>query len=386
MNYELSEDQAAFRDAARKFAENSMKPCAAQWDAEHIFPKDLFVEAGAMGFMSLYVPIDSGGIGLSRLDSTLVIEELAAGCTSTAAFISIHNMAFNMLARYGNDGLKSDWCEALASGRKLASYCLTEPGAGSDAGSLTTRATRDGDTYVINGSKCFISGAGETDLLITMVRTGEPGTRGISCIAIPADAEGVNYGKAEEKLGWNSQPTRTISFEDVRVPANNLLAEEGQGFKLAMEGLDGGRINIAACSVGAARACLDLSVGHVKERRQFGQALADFQNTQFKLADMTTQLVASRQMIRLAASKLDSNAPDKTSFCAMAKRFATDAGFQICDDAIQLHGGYGYIREYPIERYFRDTRVHRILEGTNEIMRLVIARHLLSEQHASLLK
>ena len=386
MNYELSEDQAAFRDAARKFAENSMAPCAARWDAEHIFPKDLFIEAGTMGFMSLYVPIDAGGIGLSRLDSTLVIEELAAGCTSTAAFISIHNMAFNMLARHGSDAVRSEWSEALASGRKLASYCLTEPGAGSDAGSLTTRATREGDTYVINGSKCFISGAGETDLLITMVRTGEPGPRGISCIAIPADAEGIDYGKAEEKLGWNSQPTRTISFENVCVPATNLLAEEGQGFKLAMEGLDGGRINIAACSVGAARACLDLSVSHVKERRQFDQALADFQNTQFKLADMTTQLIASRQMIRLAASKLDSNAPDKTSFCAMAKRFATDAGFQICDEAIQLHGGYGYIREYPIERYFRDTRVHRILEGTNEIMRLVIARHLLSGHNASLLK
>ncbi|WP_346839478.1 acyl-CoA dehydrogenase family protein [Microbulbifer sp. SAOS-129_SWC] len=386
MNYELSEDQAAFRDAARKFAQNSMAPCAARWDAEHLFPKALFVEAGSMGFMSLYAPVEAGGIGLSRLDSTLVIEELAAGCTSTAAFVSIHNMAFNMLARHGSDLLRSEWSEALASGRKLASYCLTEPGAGSDAGSLTTRATRDGDTYVINGSKCFISGAGETDLLITMVRTGEPGPRGISCIAIPADTEGVDYGKAEEKLGWHSQPTRTISFENVRVPATNLLADEGQGFKLAMEGLDGGRINIAACSVGAARACLDLSVSHVKERRQFGQALADFQNTQFKLADMTTQLIASRQMIRLAASKLDSDAPDKTSFCAMAKRFATDAGFQICDEAIQLHGGYGYIREYPIERYFRDTRVHRILEGTNEIMRLVIARHLLSEHHAGLLK
>ena len=385
MNYELSEDQAAFRDAARKFAENSMAPCAARWDAEHIFPKDLFVEAGTMGFMSLYVPIDAGGIGLSRLDSTLVIEELAAGCTSTAAFISIHNMAFNMLARHGTSELRSAWCEALASGRKLASYCLTEPGAGSDAGSLTTRATRDGDSYIINGSKCFISGAGETDLLITMVRTGGSGPRGISCIAIPADAEGIQYGKAEEKLGWNSQPTRTISFENVRVPTANLLAEEGQGFKLAMEGLDGGRINIAACSVGAARACLDLSVTHVKERRQFGQALADFQNTQFKLADMATQLVASRQMIRLAASRLDSNTPDKGSLCAMAKRFATDACFEICDAALQLHGGYGYIREYPIERYFRDTRVHRILEGTNEIMRLVIARHLLSEHHPSLL-
>ena len=386
MNYELSEDQVAFRDAARKFAENAMAPCAALWDAEHTFPKDLFIEAGTMGFMSLYVPIDVGGTGLSRLDSTLVIEELAAGCTSTAAFISIHNMAFNMLARYGTDSLRSEWCEALASGNRLVSYCLTEPGAGSDAGSLKTKAIRDGDSYVINGSKCFISGAGETDLLITMVRTGEPGPRGISCIAIPADAEGVDYGKAEEKLGWNSQPTRTISFDNVRVPNSHLLAEEGQGFKLAMEGLDGGRINIAACSVGAARACLDLSVNHVKERRQFDQALADFQNTQFKLADMTTQLVASRQMIRLAASKLDNNSADKTSFCAMAKRFATDAGFQVCDDAIQLHGGYGYIREYPIERYFRDARVHRILEGTNEIMRLVIARHLLSGHHSSLLK
>ena len=386
MNYELTEEQSAFQEVAGKFSAAAMAPHAAKWDAEHVFPKDLLVEAGAMGFLGLYAPSDAGGSELGRLESTLVIEELAAGCTSTAAFISIHNMAFNMLARYGTEALKSEWCETLATGRKLVSYCLTEPGAGSDAASLATRAIKQGSDFVINGSKCFISGAGDTDLLITMVRTGGAGPKGISCIAIPADAEGIHYGKPEEKLGWNSQPTRTISFDNVRVPAANLLAEEGQGFRLAMEGLDGGRINIAACSVGAARACLDLSVAHVKERQQFGQALADFQNTQFKLADMTTQLVAARQMIRLAATKLDNNAPDKTSFCAMAKRFATDACFEICDDAIQLHGGYGYIREYPIERYFRDTRVHRILEGTNEIMRLVVARQLLSGDTPTLLR
>lgn len=384
MNYDLSEDQVAFQEAARKFAQSAMTPHAARWDAEHQFPTELFVEAGSMGFMSLYTPTEAGGSGLNRLDSTLVIEELAAGCTSTAAFISIHNMALNMLARYGTDTVKSHWCEPLATGHKLASYCLTEPGAGSDAASLTTRATRDGDDYLISGSKCFISGAGATDLLITMVRTGEPGPKGISCIAIPADSEGVHFGKREEKLGWNSQPTRTISFDNVRVPVSHLLAEEGLGFKLAMEGLDGGRINIAACSVGAARACMELSLQYVKERRQFGRAIADFQNTQFKLADMATQLVASRQMIRLAAARLDGDAPDRTSYCAMAKRFATDACFSVCDDAIQLHGGYGYTREYPIERFFRDARVHRILEGTNEVMRLVIARRLLAEQAAQL--
>ncbi|WP_226702786.1 acyl-CoA dehydrogenase family protein [Microbulbifer elongatus] len=385
MNYDLSEDQVAFQEAARKFAQSAMTPHAARWDAEHQFPTELFVEAGSMGFMSLYTPTEAGGSGLNRLDSTLVIEELAAGCTSTAAFISIHNMALNMLARYGTDKVKSHWCEPLATGHKLASYCLTEPGAGSDAASLTTRAIRDGDDYLVSGSKCFISGAGATDLLITMVRTGEPGPKGISCIAIPADAEGVRFGKQEEKLGWNSQPTCTISFDSVRVPASHLLAEEGLGFKLAMEGLDGGRINIAACSVGAARACMELSLQYVKDRRQFGRAIADFQNTQFKLADMATQLVASRQMIRLAAARLDGDAPDRTSYCAMAKRFATDACFSVCDDAIQLHGGYGYTREYPIERFFRDARVHRILEGTNEVMRLVIARRLLAEQAAQLL-
>ncbi|GMG88356.1 acyl-CoA dehydrogenase family protein [Biformimicrobium ophioploci] len=385
MDYELNEDQRAFQETARRFAESQMAPHAARWDAEHIFPKELFIEAGALGFMSLYVPEQDCGIGLSRLDSALIIEELAAACTSTAAFISIHNMALNMLARYGKPELKAQWCEVLATGQQLASYCLTEPGAGSDAASLATKAERDGDDYIVNGSKCFISGAGETDILVTMVRTGEPGPKGISCVAIPADSAGIHFGKPEEKLGWNSQPTCTITFENVRVPADNLLAEEGAGFGLAMEALDGGRINIAACSVGAARACLEMTAAYVQERKQFRQAIADFQNTQFKLADMATDLVASRQMIRLAASKLDRKLPDKTAVCAMAKRFATDACFRICDDAIQLHGGYGYVREYPIERYFRDTRVHRILEGTNEIMRLVIARRLLSEHRDALI-
>ncbi|MFV8783110.1 acyl-CoA dehydrogenase family protein [Microbulbifer sp. SA54] len=384
MQYQLSADQLALQDSAQKFAESQLAPNAGQWDGEHIFPRETLVEAGALGFMSLYMPEQDGGVGLSRLDSAIIIEALATGCTSTAAYISIHNMAANMLARYGTTALKQQWCEPLAFGHKLASYCLTEPGAGSDAAALSTRAERQGDEYLVNGSKCFISGAGSTDLLITMVRTGGPGAKGISCLAIPADSPGIGYGQEEEKMGWHSQPTRTVTFDDVRVPAGNLLAAEGDGFKLAMEGLDGGRINIAACSLGAARACLDRTTAYVKEREQFGRAIADFQNTQFKLADMATGLIAARQMVRLAASKLDSGDADRTSFCAMAKRFATDTCFTICDDAIQLHGGYGYIREYAVERYFRDARVHRILEGTNEVMRMIVSRQLLSDRYSYL--
>ena len=385
MHFDLTEDQVAFQDTAAKFAKQHLQPNAAEWDANETFPSNVFKEAGKLGLMAMYIPEEHHGIGLSRLDASLIMEQLATGCTATAAFVSIHNMAFKMLSKYGQQALIEEWAESLASGEKLASYCLTEPGAGSDAASLTTRAQKDGDHYVINGGKAFISGAGSTDLLVTMVRTGSDGAKGISCIAIPADAEGVSYGQKEPKLGWNNQPTRQISFTDVRVPVGNLLAQEGEGFKLAMEGLDGGRINIAACSTGTAIAALEAATSYVQERKQFGKAIADFQMTQMKLADMLTELTAAKQMIRLAAFKLDQNDAERSSYCAMAKRFATDVCFNICDEALQLHGGYGYIKEYPLERFFRDTRVHRILEGTNEIMRMIIARRLLADPNMTLL-
>jgi alkylation response protein AidB-like acyl-CoA dehydrogenase len=328
----------------------------------------------------LYVDEVAGGSGLKRMDAAVVFEELAAVDPSTAAFISIHNMATWMLTAHARSGVRDLWGAALASGEKLASYCLTEPGAGSDAASLKTRAVRDGDHYVLTGSKAFISGAGETDVLVVMARTGEDGARGISAFAVAADAPGITYGRKEEKLGWNSQPTRGITFEDVRVPASHLLGNEGDGFRIAMKGLDGGRINIAACSVGAAQGALDAARRYMGERRQFGKALSEFQALQFKLADMATQLVAARQMVHTAARKLDARTADATTWCAMAKRFATDAGFAVCNDALQLHGGYGYIREYPVERLLRDCRVHQILEGTNEIMRVIVARHLLNTE------
>lgn len=379
MDFSLTEDQQAFQNAARSFSQGVFAPQAAQWDAGHVFPKDALKEAGVLGFMGLYVPEDAGGMGLSRLDTSVIVEELAKGCTSTTAFLTIHNMATNMIARYGQPALVDTWCPGLVAGEQLASYCLTEPGAGSDAGSLRTRATVDGDHYVVNGSKMFISGAGDTDILVVMLRTGQSGPRGITALAIPADSEGIEYGKLEEKMGWNSQPTRAIAFDNVRVPVANRLGEEGQGFKIAMEGLDGGRINIATCSVGTAQAALEAATAYVKERKQFNQAIADFQITQFKLADMATELVAARQMVRLAAFKLDSGDSDATTYCAMAKRFATDVCFNICNEALQLHGGYGYIREYPMERFVRDCRVHQILEGTNEIMRVIVSRRLLLE-------
>ena len=379
MDFNLSEDQQAFADSARAFAEGVFAPNAAQWDAEQIFPKEALKQAGALGFMGIYTPTEAGGLGLGRLDTSVIVEELARGCTSTAAFLTIHNMATNMIARYGKPGLVEHWCPQLVPGDKLASYCLTEPGAGSDAASLRSSAKLDGDDYIVNGSKMFISGAGDTDVLVVMLRTGDPGPKGISAFLIPADLPGIEYGKKEEKMGWNSQPTRAITFDNVRVPAANLLGSEGQGFKIAMEGLDGGRINIATCSIGTAQAALEAATAYVQERKQFGKAIAEFQVTQFKLADMATDLVAARQMVRLAAFKLDSKDSDASSYCAMAKRFATDVCFTICNDALQLHGGYGYIKEYPLERYVRDTRVHQILEGTNEIMRVIISRRLLME-------
>ena len=385
MNFNLTEDQQMFADTARQFADAELAPHAAKWDAEHIFPKDVMAKAGELGFCSLYTPEEAGGMGLSRLDASIIFEQLATGCTATTAMLTIHNMATWMVATWGTDSVKEQWCPGLTMGQQLASYCLTEPGAGSDAASLRTSAKRDGDHYVVNGSKMFISGAGDTELLVVMVRTGEAGPKGISALAIPADSEGIIYGKPEEKLGWNAQPTRLITFDNVKVPVENLLGEEGQGFAFAMKGLDGGRINIATCSIGTAQAALDRATEYMHDRKQFGRELAQFQGLQFKLADMATELVAARQMVRLAAFKLDTDDPEKTAYCAMAKRFATDVGFQVCDQALQIHGGYGYIREYPLERYFRDVRVHQILEGTNEIMRLIIARRLLDETASDIL-
>ncbi len=381
MDFNLSEEQLAFQQAARDFAQGEMAPKAEEWDEKKIFPVDAFKAAGALGFMGMYCGSECGGLGLSRMDTAIILEELAAGCTSTAAFISIHNMCAWMLSTWGSDRVKGEWAEALTSGQKLASYCLTEPGAGSDAGNLRTQAKLDGGDYVLNGSKVFISGAGSTDVLIVMARTGstEIGAAGISAFAVPANTAGIEFGKNEIKMGWNSQPTRTISFDDARIPADAMLGSEGEGFKIAMKGLDGGRINIATCSVGAAQATINHAQAYMHERKQFGQSLANFQALQFKLADMVTELVAARQMIRLAAYKLDTNDPEKTTYCAMAKRFATDTGFEVCNQAMQLHGGYGYIREYPIERFFRDARVHQILEGTNEVMRLITSRRVLAE-------
>tara|TARA_R110001599_G_scaffold21138_10_gene78879 strand:- start:112 stop:1272 length:1161 start_codon:yes stop_codon:yes gene_type:complete len=377
VNFELSDEQLAFAQLARDFARQDLAPFAAQWDAESIFPVDAFRKGGQLGFCGLYSPEAQGGLGLSRLDSALVFEELAAADPSTAAFFTIHNMATWMLCTWGKPALQAEWGERLTSGEQLASYCLTEPDAGSDAANLKTSARRDGDDYVLNGSKMFISGAGSTDMLVVMVRTGAAGAKGISAIAVPANLPGIRYGKKEEKMGWNSQPTRAIFFDDVRVPVANRLGEEGEGFRIAMKGLDGGRINIATCSVGAAQGALNAAQAYLGERKQFGKALAEFQALQFRLADMATELVAARQMIRLAASKLDAGHRDASTYCAMAKRFATDAGFNVCNEALQLHGGYGYLRDYPLERLLRDARVHQILEGTNEIMRVIIARRML---------
>ena len=379
MDFELTEEQRAFAQSARDFAKAELAPHAAQWDAEAIFPREAIAKAGGLGFCGLYAPEAAGGLALPRLDATLVFEEMAAIDPSTTAFITIHNMATWMLGTWATPAVRDHWGAPLCSGAKLASYCLTEPGAGSDAASLKTRAQRAGGDYIINGGKAFISGAGSTDVLILMARTGaaDSGAAGISAFVVPADAPGISYGKKEHKMGWNSQPTRTISFDNVRIPADHLLGQEGEGFKIAMKGLDVGRINIATCSVGAAQGALAQAQQYMQDRKQFGKPIASFQALQFKLADMATELVAARHMVRLAASKLDAGARDASTYCAMAKRFATDAGFTVCNEALQLHGGYGYIREYPLERLLRDARVHQILEGTNEIMRVIIARRML---------
>lgn len=379
MDFELTEEQRAFADTARQFAQAELAPNAAEWDEKSHFPRETIARAGELGFCGLYAAEDIGGLALPRLDATLVFEEMAAADPSTCAFITIHNMATWMLGKWGTSAVRQQWGELLTSGKKLASYCLTEPGSGSDAASIQTRARREGQSYLIDGSKVFISGAGATDVLVLMARTGGPGPGGISAFAVPADAPGIHYGKKEQKMGWNSQPTRQITFDNVRIPADHLLGQEGEGFKIAMKGLDGGRINIATCSVGAAQGALGHAQRYMHERQQFGRPLASFQALQFKLADMATELVAARQMVRLAASKLDAAAPDASTYCAMAKRFATDAGFAVVNEALQLHGGYGYIRSLPLERLLRDARVHQILEGTNEIMRVIIARRLLQE-------
>ena len=377
MAHHLSEDQRAVQETARQFAAERFAPDAARWDAEEIFPVDALRAAAALGFAGIYVRDDLGGSDLSRLDATIVFEELAAACTSTAAYLSIHNMASWMIDHFGTPAQRSRWVPKLTTMEHFASYCLTEPGSGSDAASLRTRARRNGDHYVVDGTKAFISGAGAADVYVVMVRTGAEGAKGISTLVIEKDTPGLSFGKKEKKLGWNSQPTAMVILENARVPVANRLGAEGDGFAIAMKGLDGGRINIAACSIGAARTCLDAAIAHLRTRKQFGKKLAEFQALQFRIADMATDIEAARLMVRNAAAALDTGAGDATTLCAMAKRFATDIGFNVCNEALQLHGGYGYLKDYPIERFLRDVRVHQILEGTNEIMRVIIARKLL---------
>lgn len=377
MDFKLSEEQRAFQEVARVFARERIAPFAATWDEELIFPVETMKEAATQGFAGIYCREDQGGSGLSRLDATIIFEELAAACPSTAAYISIHNMASWMIDRFGTQNQRARWLPGLCSMQLMASYCLSEPDSGSDAASLKTNAVQDGEDYVLNGSKAFISGAATSDLYVCMVRTGHTGPGGISCIVVEKGSPGLHFGKKEKKLGWHSQPTAAVIFEDCRVPTTNLIGSEGEGFKIAMTGLDGGRLNIGACSVGGARAAMTAAKEHILVRKQFGQRLAEFQGLQFMLADMATELEAARLMIRRAAAELDADTPDSTMHCAMAKRFSTDIAFDVCNRALQLHGGYGYLRDYPVERILRDLRVHQILEGTNEIMRVIIARHLL---------
>ena len=376
---DLDADQRAFQETARNFANRAFAPHAAAWDAQEVFPVDALRQAAALGFAGIYVDQAHGGANLSRLDAAIIFEELSAGCVSTAAYMSIHNMASWMIDHFGSDTQRAAWLPKLMTMEHFASYCLTEPGAGSDAAALQTRAERDGDTYVLNGAKAFISGGSASDIYVCMVRTGGSGPGGISCMVVEKETPGLGFGKPEAKLGWNSQPTTAVIFEDCRIPAANRIGAEGEGFKIAMRGLDGGRLNIAACSIGGAAACLAAARKHLLTRHQFGRKLAEFQALQFKLADMATELEAARLMVRRAAAAIDAGDGDATLYCAMAKRFATDAGFAVCNEALQIHGGYGYIKEYSIERYLRDVRVHQILEGTNEIMRVIIARRLLEE-------
>ena len=377
MDFALNEEQQGFVATARAFAQDQLAPYAAEWDANSHFAKDALRQAGELGFMGMYTPEHAGGLAMPRLDASLIVEELAKGCTTTAAFLTIHNMATNMIGRYCQPDVIDQWCPDLVSGTKLASYCLTEPGAGSDAAALRTSAVTDGDHYVINGSKAFISGAGETDVLVLMLRTGDAGPKGVTAILVPADADGISYGKNEHKMGWNAQPTRAITFDDVRVPKKTGSAKKAKGSPSPWTAWMAAESTSPPAALAQRRRLLEDATAYVQERKQFGQSVADFQATQFTLSDMLTELVAARQMIRLAANKLDSGDGQAGTYCAMAKRFATDAGFNVCNNALQLLGGYGYLKEYPMERYVRDTRVHQILEGTNQIMRVIISRRML---------
>ena len=381
MQFDLTEDQRSIQEMARRFTADRVVPFAAGWDQRSEFPRATIVEAAGLGFGSIYISEASGGIGLGRMEAALIMEAMAYGCPSFSAFISIHNMASWMIDCYGDADVKARYLPDLVPMTRIASYCLTEPGSGSDAAALRTRAVRDGDHYVVNGSKAFISGAGVNEVYVTMVRTGEDGPRGISCLVIDKDTPGVSFGANEHKMGWRNQPTAVVNFDNARVPVANRLGAEGEGFKIAMSGLDGGRLNIGACSLGGAQRALDDAIAYTRTRNQFGKAIVDFQATQFKLADMETELQAARTLLYAAAAKVSAGAPDKTKFAAMAKRLATDTGMSVVDRALQLHGGYGYLQDYGIEKLFRDLRVHQILEGTNEIMRVIISRELLRESN-----
>ncbi|TXG81568.1 MAG: acyl-CoA dehydrogenase [Sphingomonadales bacterium] len=375
--FALTEDQLAIQDAAARFTADHITPHAADWDRDHFFPVDTIRKAAELGFGAIYVSEESGGAGLGRLEAALVMEAMAYGCPSTSAFISIHNMVSWMIDSVGSPDLKARYLPSLVTMEHFASYCLTEPGSGSDAAALSSRAVRDGDHYRLTGSKAFISGAGVSDIYAVMCRTGDASPAGISCLIVEKDWPGVSFGAPERKLGWRSQPTAVVSFDDVKVPVGNLLGSEGEGFKIAMRGLDGGRLNIGACSLGGAQRCLEDAIRYTRERRQFGKAIGEFQNTQFMLADMATELEAARCLLYTAAAKVSAGAADRTMFAAMAKRLATDVGFKVVNDALQLHGGYGYLQDFAVERFLRDLRVHQILEGTNQIMRVIIARELL---------
>ncbi len=377
MQFSLSEDQLAIQEMAHSFAKDRLAPYAAQWDQDAYFPVEALREMAALGFAGIYISEDVGGSGLSRLDASIIFEALSSGCTSTAAFMTIHNMASWMIDKFGNEAQRQEWLPSLTSMENIASYCLTEPGSGSDAAAMRSRAVRDGDDYILNGSKAFISGAGVSDVYVAMVRTSDDGPKGVSCFIIPKGSKGLSFGAHEKKMGWSNQPTAQVMFDDLRLPKENRIGEEGEGFKFAMMGLDGGRLNIAACSLGTAQKAFDKAMDYAKDRKQFGKAIVDFQATQFKLADMATSLETARLILRQAAVKVDDGAPDKTKFAAMAKRYVTDAGFEVANEALQIHGGYGYLKDYEVERMVRDLRVHQILEGTNEIMRVIIARELM---------
>ena len=376
MDFALTEDQRAIQEAARAFSDAELAPNSARWDEDKHFPVDVMRRAAEMGFCGIYAAEERGGMALGRVEAALIFEELSRGDVTTAAFLSIHNMVTWVIDRFGSEELRNRFVPSLVTMDKIASYCLTEPGSGSDAAALRTTAVRDGDHYVLNGSKAFISGAGVSDVYVVMVRTGGEGPKGISAVVVEKDTPGLSFGANEKKMGWNAQPTAIVQFDDCRVPVGNLVGEEGAGFRYAMSGLDGGRLNIAACSLGGARLAMETAQAYVATRKQFGRPIGEFQALQFRLADMATDLEAARLMVLRGAWAIDTDHPEKTKWCAMAKRMATDACFQIADEALQLHGGYGYLKDYPLERIVRDLRVHRILEGTNEVMRMIVAREL----------